>query len=161
LLSTVNLGITGHQGLTPPTEQKVREALGVEISRRGQVCGISSLAEGADQLFAEEVLADGGSLVAVIPTADYEQSFSEPAALKRYRDLRGRASEVVELACPELGEDAYWAAGRRVVELADEMIAVWDGLGSRGLGGTADIVGFARERGIAVTVIWPPGSTRR
>lgn len=157
----MKLGITGHQGLTASTEQKVKEALEAEISRRGQVCGISSLAEGADQLFAEEVLADGGSLLAVIPTTDYEQSFSDPAALERYRDLRVRASEVVELACPELGEEAYWAAGRRVVELADEMIAVWDGLESRGLGGTADIVDFARKRGIAVTVIWPPGSTRR
>jgi len=36
-------------------------------------------------------------------------------------------------------EDAYMAAGRRVVDLSDVMIAVWNAKPAKGKGGTADI----------------------
>ena len=43
---------------------------------------------------------------------------------------------------------------------ADLLIAVWDGLPARGLGGTADVVAYARDHGIPVSVIWPEGARR-
>jgi hypothetical protein len=58
------------------------------------------------------------------------------------------------------GEEAFWAAGKRVVELSDEIFAVWDGRKAGGLGGTADVVAFARKKGVPVTIIWPTGSSR-
>lgn len=54
----------------------------------------------------------------------------------------------------------FWAAGQRIVGLADVLLAVWDGSSSRGLGGTADVVAFAAECGVPTTVVWPPGSRR-
>ena len=138
----------------------MRNRLTEEISNRAPIRGISSLAEGADQIFASQALALGGHLIAVIPCADYEASFTVPAALDRYRKLKQRANEIVELDFDTPGEEAYWAAGQKVVDLADEMLAVWDGKESGGLGGTADVVAFARRKGVPVTVIWPAGSSR-
>jgi hypothetical protein len=40
------------------------------------------------------------------------------------------------------------------------LLAVWDGTPSQGVGGTADVVAFAGERGVPTTVVWPPGSRR-
>ena len=39
-----------------------------------------------------------------------------------------------------------------MVEHADVLIAVWDGRPARGMGGTADAVAYARQRG--VPVLW-------
>ena len=40
------------------------------------------------------------------------------------------------------------------------LVAVWDGQPARGLGGTADVVAYARQRGVPMEVIWPQGATR-
>jgi len=37
---------------------------------------------------------------------------------------------------------------------------VWDGQGAGGRGGTADVVNYARNRGIETLVVWPPGARR-
>jgi hypothetical protein len=50
--------------------------------------------------------------------------------------------------------------GRAVVDRSSVLIAVWDGQPSRGLGGTADVVTYARQRGVPITVIWPKGASR-
>ncbi|MBS1844264.1 MAG: hypothetical protein JST53_07585 [Actinobacteria bacterium] len=154
------MGITGHQGLDASTASAVSRALVAELSKVGALCGIGSLAEGADQLFAEETLRQGGSLVAVIPSARYETSFSGQQALDTYRRLLGRAETVIELGYDAPGEEAYWAAGKEVVNLSERMVAVWDGKPAGGLGGTADVVAFARLAGKPVDVIWPPGAGR-
>jgi hypothetical protein len=52
-------------------------------------------------------------------------------------------------------EDAYMAAGRRVVELSDVMIAVWDAKPAKGKGGTADIVAYAIASDVPVVHINP------
>jgi hypothetical protein len=154
------IGITGHQGLDRDTTALVSDAVRAELESRGPVRGITSLAQGADQIFAGEILRQGGALTVVIPSADYETTFQTPQALSQYFELKGSAMEIIEMPFAEPTEDAYWAAGRKVVSLADEMLAVWDGEEAGGLGGTADVVAFARERGVPVTVIWPMGSSR-
>jgi hypothetical protein len=155
------IGITGHQGLGRATAALVAGALHEKLEQLGgPALGITSLAEGADQLFAEAVLESGGSIFAVIPAAGYERSFEDPSALRRYHALRERAGQALELDYREPGEKAYWAAGQKVVELCDQLFAVWDGQPAGGLGGTADVVAFAREQGKTVTVIWPAGASR-
>ena len=66
--------------------------------------------------------------------------------------------ETLEFDAPS--EEAFLAAGQRVVELSDELLAVWDGKKAAGLGGTADIVGYAKELKKPVTVLWPAGVSR-
>jgi hypothetical protein len=154
------VGITGHRDLPEPTCKLVSAAISTHIGRFDSVDGISSLAEGADQIFAEQVLKAGGALTAVVPSAHYARSFETVAGGATYRRLRAQAREVIELPFGAPSEEAYWAAGQRVVGLAEVLLAVWDGTPSQGVGGTADVVAFAGERGVPTTVVWPPGSRR-
>jgi hypothetical protein len=154
------VGVTGHRDLTTTTRDLVAAAVAAELSQLDGLRGISSLAEGADQVFAERVLDAGGALIAVIPCAAYGRTFSTEAGVAAYRALRARADEVIELPYLAPAEDAFWAAGRRVVGMAEMLLAVWDGSASGGLGGTADVVAFAREHDVPTMVVWPPGSRR-
>jgi hypothetical protein len=67
---------------------------------------------------------------------------------------------VVELSFDEPTEEAFWSAGRYVVDHADQVLAVWDGQQAGGLGGTADVVAYARAKRKPVTRIWPAGAER-
>jgi hypothetical protein len=154
------VGITGHRDLPAPTCRLVSAAIAAQLGRFDSIDGITALAEGADQLFAEQVLKAGGALTAVVPSAHYGRSFETIAGGASYRRLRAQAREVIELPFTAPSEEAYWSAGQRIVGLAEVLLAVWDGTPSRGVGGTADVVAFAEERGVPTTVVWPPGSRR-
>jgi len=56
--------------------------------------------------------------------------------------------------------ESHMVASRLIVDAADELYAVWDGLPARGYGGTADVVAYARGHGTSVRVIWPDGAQR-
>lgn len=155
------LGATGHQ--TIPRAARGPVARGVRSAIRSSVPPlrvITSLAAGADQLVAEEVLAAGGRLDVVLPCHRYERAFAGAAHVRHYRQLLGRAADVESLDYDEPTEEAFWAAGKRVVERCDLLLAVWDGAPSHGLGGTADVVGYARQLKVAVRIIWAPGVSR-
>lgn len=122
--------------------------------------GICALAAGADQLFARLVIEQGGRLHVVIPCRGYETTFSTDEELAEFRSLLEQATEVERMEFPNPSERAFLAAGRRVADLSDRVIAVWDGKPARGLGGTADIVAYAREHQKATVVIWPHGAVR-
>jgi hypothetical protein len=154
------IGITGHRDLRARTYRLVSEALAAELAAYRPLHGISALAEGADQIFAEQVLEARGALTAVVPSAGYAAAFTTVAGVATYRRLLARADEVIELPFASACDDAYWAAGRQVVCLSDVLLAVWDGGGSGGTGGTADVVAFAGQRGVPTTVVWPGGSRR-
>jgi hypothetical protein len=153
------VGITGHQRLEPPEAwQWVTAAVRAELAQMPPpLVGVTSLAIGADQVFAVLVLELGGAIHAVIPFADIERSFS-PEDLPVYRDLIKHA-EVEILRTPGSDEDAYLAAGRRVVDQTDTIIAVWNGEPAKGKGGTADIVAYARERGVPLIHVNPDTRT--
>jgi hypothetical protein len=142
------------------THRLVTAAVATELAGYRPLHGISALAEGADQIFAEQVLEARGALTAVIPSADYAAAFATDAGEAAYRRIRALASEVIELPFGSASEDAYCAAGREVVRLSDVLLAVWDGGPSGGPGGTADVVAFARLRGVPTTVLWPAGARR-
>jgi hypothetical protein len=60
----------------------------------------------------------------------------------------------------ESTERAHLAAGQVVVDRSERLVAVWDGKPARGIGGTADIVSYARQKGVPVAVVWPEGAAR-
>lgn len=153
------IAITGHRGLPDPTRALVDAALRAELRRHQAVVGVSCLADGADALFAQAVLDEGGSLVAVLPAQRYRERL--PADYHpTYDALLQRASEVVTLDYDQPGREAYMAASVRMVTGADHLVAVWDGQPAAGRGGTADVVTHAQEHGVPVTVIWPDGCQR-
>ena len=60
-LTGFTIGITGHRDLSERTHVLIAAALATELARFSPLLGISSLAEGADQIFAEQVLKAGES----------------------------------------------------------------------------------------------------
>lgn len=153
------VGITGHQEAPREAWRLLHERLPEVLGIRPFV-GVSSLAAGADQEFSDIVLARGGALRVVLPCANYEQSFASVEQRTRYQRLICAAAWVEQLDFPFPSEDAYLAAGRRVVDRTDTLVALWDGKPAKGKGGTADIVKFAQTRGKPVVIIWPEGLAR-
>ncbi|WP_392754687.1 hypothetical protein [Streptomyces sp. LN590] len=155
------IGVTGHRSI--PEEAHAHVMAGI----RAVLCGfdgsleaLSSLAVGADQIFADLALACGAELTVVIPSGDYEACFADGPELARYRSLKGRAAREVRLDFPHSTDEAYYAAGAYIADHCDRLLAVWDGRPARGFGGTGDIVTYARTLGRPVTVIWRDGVER-
>jgi hypothetical protein len=121
--------------------------------------GVSALAVGADQLFAGSVLRHGGRLHVIVPSHGYETTFRGPDR-DRYLEFLANAHEVETLEYPEPSEDAFLAAGIRVVDLSDLLLAVWDGQRAQGRGGTGDVVSYATKLGRKIEIIWPEGLAR-
>lgn len=149
-------GITGHQNLgSPETVAWVKENIQAALAKYQIQHGFTSLAIGADQLFAEILHDSGIPYTAVLPCREIEKTFQTPAHLENYRRLLRAAAEVETLDFIEPAEMAYMEAGKRVIDLADLVIAVWNGLPAKGLGGTGDAVKYARERQKLVVHINP------
>lgn len=155
------VGFSGHQTLSPETREIVRAELMQALSRWRLILGVASLAAGGDQIFADCVLASGGKLLVVIPSHGYERAFDTPADLDHYQKLLASSKDTIQLPFPKPSEEAYWAAGRRIVDMADTLVAVWDGQPAGGLGGTADVVAYAKKHNKEVLRIWPQGATRK
>jgi hypothetical protein len=154
------IGFSGHQSLSTTTREAVRAELMQTLSGPKEILAFTSLAAGSDQIFAQCVLASGNQLVAVVPCQDYELSFSDPTDLTRYRKLLRSAVDTIRLPYREPSEEAFWAAGKHIVDMTVTLIAVWDGEPAGGLGGTADVVEYARIHNKEVLRVWPQGASR-
>ena len=162
----VRIGVTGHRVLADP--EKLETGLDAVVSRIAAAFPgepwtvISALAEGADRLVARRLLARPETrLVAVLPltASDYESDFTTAASHQEFRSLLDRADEVVEVAAATSRDAAYEAAGLEVLDRADVLIAVWNGHGAQGQGGTAAIVAQARARSLPIA--WLRAGNRR
>jgi hypothetical protein len=144
----MRIGITGHQKLRDPADWDwvSREVNRILQSVDPPLIGISSLAAGADQLFANVILHKGGVLEAVVPFAEYEKTFAETEARDLFHTFLSSASRVEVLVKTGSNEEAYFRAGKRVVDLSEVVLAIWDGKPAAGLGGTADVVRYARDK---------------
>jgi hypothetical protein len=151
------IGTTGHQHIPETLLPGILAGIGRVLASTNEVIGLTSLAAGADQHFARAVLDGGGRLHAIIPCERYETAFANDAARASYFALLAAAANVETLPYDRPSGDAFMEAGKLVVDRAGIVIAVWDGTPSKGLGGTADVVRYAREQGREVIIIWPPG----
>jgi hypothetical protein len=125
----------------------------------GELVGLTSLAAGADQTLAFCILAAGGCIEAIVPAHGYRNTMTGKDR-QSYDHLLALARRVIELPNPQPSEVAYHAAGQAVVEGSDLLIAVWDGQPAAGLGGTGDVVAYAKQQKVDFEIIWPSGSTR-
>lgn len=145
----MKIGITGHQRVENISDWAwVESALSESIKKFDKpLLGITSLAIGSDQIFAKVILDFSGSLWVVLPFEGYENIFQNGIARKDYLLLLKRAEKVETLGMKKNKEESYLAAGKRIVDLADVMIAVWNGKQASGLGGTADVVEYTKRVG--------------
>jgi hypothetical protein len=160
--AVTRVGITGHSNLTVESAPLVADALRSELAvhASGGLVGVSCLARGADQLFAQAVLKLGGVLEVVLPAADYRQRKVKPDNTAAFDQLIGQATTVRTLPFETSNRESYLAAGEHVLSTVELMVAVWDGQAADGRGGTGDVVERARALGLPVTVVWPIGAAR-
>ncbi|MGP2440717.1 hypothetical protein [Streptomyces sp. JW3] len=157
----MRVGITGHRGLGADAERRVRNMLDEAVNAydAADLVGVSCIADGPDAWFAEAVVRRGGRLEVVVPAAGYRDALPQQHRAT-YDTLLGQASDIHETGMDESTSEAHMAGSEILVGLSDELLAVWDGEPARGLGGTADVVGYARRSGVPVRILWPKGATR-
>ncbi|EFI33079.1 conserved hypothetical protein [Desulfonatronospira thiodismutans ASO3-1] len=157
----ISIGVTGHRAhrLNPNIESKfsifISQILDIVLKKLStscfnavhtqdnpQICMVSALAEGADRIFAREALKNKLNLCCVLPfnRNEYKKDFQDQTSLDEYAKLLSEASSVIELDYPRSGIQGYQAVGRKIVDMCDLMIALWDGEPARGPGGTAHVV---------------------
>ncbi|MEV4630822.1 hypothetical protein AB0J90_31615 [Micromonospora sp. NPDC049523] len=156
------IGVTGHVILANGTAELVAACLAEHLRPYAGpgLHGITCLANGADQLFAREILALDGTYEAVIPAADYRQCAVERENRASFDELLERAVRVDYMPYDRSDRQAYMAASVELLNRCELLFAVWDGRPSVHIGDTADVVRAARERGLPVTVLWPDGARR-
>ncbi|HEX5961415.1 MAG TPA: hypothetical protein VFY97_09255 [Rhodanobacteraceae bacterium] len=173
IVAPLVIGVTSHRNLVATEvaglHARVRDFFGgLQRDFPGlPLVVISPLAEGGDQLVAEEALAVGARLIAPLPLPRdlYLQDFADAEARARFDALRARAGvielpllsgstrESVALRGPERDRQ-YTQAGVFTASHSHILLALWDGRPSDRLGGTAQIVRFHMD-GI------PPGAFDR
>src|SRR6266487_3035021 len=90
----MNVGVSGHQDLGPHGKVRwIKKQLQHQLQRISFSSGISSLAAGADQLFAKTVLDLGHEIKVVIPCKGYESAFESSAAARSFQKLKKKAAE--------------------------------------------------------------------
>lgn len=154
------IGITGHRSLSSPTAHLVMHALREALADYGtDVTAVTSLADGADQLFARAVVDQGGLIEVIVPAAQYRDGLPAESHAE-YDRLLSQAIKLHRLDFTESTSESHMAASALMISLISELFAVWDQQPARGYGGTADVVAHARERGRPVRIVWPDGATR-
>ena len=141
----MKIGVTGHQELDNPEWVK-QELLRLIQVQSLPVIGVTSLAIGTDQIFAQLILDCAGSLHVIVPCKEYIKTF-EPEEREEYKRLLSRATSKEELPAETCSERAYFSAGKKVVEISDLIFVVWNGKPAAGLGGTGDIVEYTKLQG--------------
>jgi hypothetical protein len=123
----------------------IRDALNRLTSTHGPLAAVSSAASGGDTLFLEHAAERGLPLRVLLPFSRtrFEQDF-QPEEWQRVAAVLNRVMIIEELPTIGSAKEAFYETGALTVEYADVMVFLWDGQGPRGLGGTADIVEYAR-----------------
>lgn len=154
------IGVTGHRDYINADDVRVMTAGVIDriVAQDDAPIVVSNLAEGADRLVAELVLARPGARLEVVlplPAAAYVRDFEAEASQRRFTELLDQASWVivVQQVAGEAREVAYERAGRAIVDTSDVLVALWDGEPARGRGGTAEIVQYALDHDVLVEMI--------
>ena len=148
------IGVTGHRVLEERAGRWVARELddlfsylASQPSSDRRLRAVSSLAIGADQLFAEAALRRGVSLDVILPFTRFVEDFAEGPECDAYERLLSAAASTTRLPWDERSNGAYLAGGLWVVDQCDLLIAIWNGEKAAGVGGTGDIVDYSREAG--------------
>jgi len=161
----VIIGVTGHRKFT--NEQLLGGRTRSILELFDQILAhtphtftvVSSLSEGADRIVAREVMAwstsegmnkPGLEVVLPLPEEEYLLDFDTEQSREEFSSLlaQAKSKHVIENVLSR--EEAYDLAGRYVAHNCDVVIAIWDGKTAVGQGGTADIVGYARQIGRSI-----------
>jgi len=150
LPSIVAIGFTGHRVLEDESRSRIRilEFLqDFKAKTNKTIYGLSSAAAGGDLLFAESCIQLGIPLRILLPLPKerFRQDFDN-VTWTRSESAMQHAISVEVIGSGQTAEERYYECGIETVLQSQMLVALWDGKPSQGLGGTEEIVGFAREQ---------------
>lgn len=155
------IGVTSHRNIPVREVESIRQRVREFFAQLRRdfpslpLVVLSALAEGGDQLVAEEALAAGAQLIAPLPLPRelYTEDFRHFATRTAFDALCARA-QVIELpllpdsspygissAGPQRNRQ-YGQAGVFIARHCHLLLAIWDGKSSDRLGGTAQVVHY-------------------
>ena len=158
----LNIGVTGHRDLVPTEEPALREHVRVFFQRLRddfpelQLQLLTPLAEGADRLVTEVAQEMGIPFIVVFPMPQeiYEKDFDTEESMILFQKQLDAAQSVISLP-PRDGIDPtyiesygpmrdrqYVQAGVFISNHCQVLLALWDGLEARHVGGTADVLHY-------------------
>ncbi|MDP6454930.1 MAG: hypothetical protein QF898_16625 [SAR202 cluster bacterium] len=158
----LRVGVTGHRRLPDDDDlsaqvfraiDRARELVASSNDLPVRLRVISPIAEGADRLVAHAGLVDDTSELEVplpMTREQYAEDFETDESKAEFDALLEQADLVTVMSESQTREEAYERAGRHVVDRCDVLIALWDGEPSRGRGGTAEVVAYARDAGVPI-----------
>lgn len=174
------IGVTGHRDnvLTDYLKRSIRRALTEEIQKvipknkkivtRHSYKIITPLADGADRIVAIEAMELlNAEMEVILPfrKEEYKETFFHDVSREEFEQLLLKAKRIetlikvpltVKFPGKELSECrqiAYKNVGNAVIDNCDILIALWDGVTTNKVGGTADIVNTARAKGKTIIII--------
>ncbi len=158
----LSIGVTGHRYL--PEIDRLEAGIDQALARIEQQsseaswCVVSSLAEGADRLVVRRILLRHPSASLVVPlplpVEEYQHDFGSEASRQEFLELLQMSQEIIPPEPQLTREEGYRQAGLVMLDRANLLITLWDGLVERGLGGTGEIVSLARERKMPVAWVF-------
>lgn len=153
------LGVSGHRALPIHDHPALRSSVAETVAALQRACPgvpvilLSALAEGADRLVAEAVLELPNTRLMVplpLPLEQYRQTFLHPddpafdalcAKAAAVFPIPVPAAEVLPLfsGVPDDSPACYEALGVYLLQHCHMLLALWDGQGAAGAGGTAQV----------------------
>ena len=158
---TVAIGFTGHRSL--PDEDKSRKLIYGFLKDKketipGMVYGVSSAAAGGDLIFAESCiqLEIPLRILLPMPQGQFRADF-DAATWMQVQEVVKKAVSVEVTGGDQSRDERYYECGIETVHQSRLLLALWNGEPARGLGGTENILEFARQLGRPV--VWIHSST--
>jgi len=156
LPSVIAIGFTGHRALNDESRSRIRilEFLqDFKAKTSKTIYGVSSAAVGGDLVFAESCIQTGIPVRILLPFSkdQFREDFDEPT-WKRSEAVMQQAISVEVIGGGQSAQESYYDCGIETVQQSQMLVALWNGNPARGLGGTAEIVDFAKEQ--ARPLVW-------
>jgi len=151
---SITIGVTGHRDLDKMDKEELSKKI-EDILLHFKNCYkdlylISALAEGADSLVAKIALKVGYKLIVYIPfcESEYVKSFSNKNHQKEYFKLKNLAIDfkVICLDKVKSKDLCYQKLGKEIVDNSDYLLALWDRVDNKKIGGTADVVKYKMQK---------------
>lgn len=152
------IGVTGHRNNICKNIKLLNKTLFNILSNEGITHIVSPLAEGADRIVAKYAIENfKAKLIAPIPfkIEEYKKDFNDKSK-KEFDEILGQVKPIelssfenkdkYEPIYDDKRNNLYRKCGEYVVDNCDILIAIWDGQEAKGIGGTAQIVEYAKDK---------------
>lgn len=152
--------ITGHRDLLDAKTVEDDMAVTLDYFKKmdNELIVFTALAAGADTIFAEQALKKNIPINIVLPfeEKDYKKDFTHDELKVLDSFIKKSQFEVytkLKTGNTEERNTAYLETGKMLVDKADIVLAVWNGKEAAGVGGTGDIVEYAKQKGKQLHII--------